>query len=146
MIAGRGDEPLLSSGHNDTLCPTDDGAQKDLPKHQHESYSPTRADVWIDGVTELRPLVGVTGVVRPLPGHTTGSLALTIGDASWVGDLFRGAVLGSSAEQHYYQCHQPENERTIRAFLEQTPRASTFFPGHFGPVSAEAVRARFGGS
>ena len=66
--------------------------------------------------------------------------------AALVGDLFRGAIAGSSAELHFYMCDLAGNRRDVRAVLERiAPSATVFFPGHFGPVSREAVAEKFTG-
>ena len=144
IVAGEGDRGLLAEGKNDTLCPTSDDAKADLAKHQAARYRPLEADVWISAPRDLVDLVGMPAVVRPLPGHTSGSLVVTVGDdAIFVGDLFRGAVLGSSAELHYYQCDVAKNAADVRALVTASPERSRFFVGHFGPVTREAALARF---
>jgi glyoxylase-like metal-dependent hydrolase (beta-lactamase superfamily II) len=80
----------------------------------------------------------------PLPGHTRGSLVVVIGSAAFVGDLFRGAVVGSSAETHFYMCDLDDNQRDIRWLLDTFPNATVFFTGHSGPVSREALETYAG--
>jgi hypothetical protein len=60
-----------------------------------------------------------------------------------VGDLFRGAVVGSSAEIHFFMRDLEDNRRDIQALLERARAAATFFTGHFGLVSREAVEEGF---
>jgi len=143
IVAGEGDHDLLAQGKNDPLCPTSSSAKDDLAKHQSATYRPVAADVWVSAPRDLADLVGFPAAVRPLPGHTKGSLVVTVGDAIFVGDLFRGAVLGSSAEVHFYQCDIAQNTRDVRALVGATPEGARFFVGHFGPVTRDAVLSRF---
>lgn len=144
IVAGAGDHNLFAEGHNDTLCPTDDRAADRLTEDQSAKYAPTRPDVWIDAPTDLRAIAGVDGQIVPMPGHTDGSLVVIIGDVVFVGDLFRGAILGQSAEVHFYMCDVARNRQDVRRLLDDVaPHANTFFVGHFGPVGRDAVIARF---
>ena len=141
IIAGR-DEQMMAVGHNDTLCPTDSRAKKRLPEDQAATYSPTRADLVIEAATPLGPLTGLEGQILPLPGHTAGSLVVQVGDAVFVGDLFRGAILGSTAERHFYMCDLEDNRQDLaHLLLNLAPSAQLFFPGHFGPLTRQAVQA-----
>jgi hypothetical protein len=66
-------------------------------------------------------------------------------DTAVVGDLLRGAIVGSSAERHFYMCDLADNDRDIRHLLtDLAPKAKWFFAGHFGPVDRQAVQERFG--
>lgn len=143
IVAGAADREMLAKGRNDKLCPTDSRARDDLEKNQSATYRPFEADVWIDGPRDLRPLVGIEGRVLPVPGHTEGSLVVAVGRSFLVGDLFRGAVLGSSAEVHFYQCDLEKNRANVASILALAPLDATFFVGHFGPVERSAVQARF---
>jgi hydroxyacylglutathione hydrolase len=144
VVAGRGDAALFASGHNDTLCPTDAAGRFRKDTDQHATYTPFRPDEWIDTPTDLAPDTGIPGRLVPLPGHTRGSLVVVVGDAVLVGDLFRGALVGSSAEEHFFMCDRPGNHRDIRMVLDTVaPSANRFFTGHFGPVSRAAVDERF---
>lgn len=144
VIAGRGDARLFATGHNDTLCPTDAAGRFRKDTDQNATYSPFEPDVWIDRPTDLAAYTGVAGRLVPLPGHTDGSLVVVVGDAVLVGDLFRGALVGGSAEEHFFMCDRPGNHRDIRMLLDSVaPSATRFFTGHFGPVDRAAVEARF---
>jgi hydroxyacylglutathione hydrolase len=139
IIVGDGDRPLLRQGHNDKLCPTGSRGRSDLKKHQSAKYRPVTADILIDKETTLSQLLGLAGKIVPMPGHTRGSLVLVVGNSAYVGDLFRGAIVGSSAEKHFYMCDQAANIRDIARLLTAYPQVKTFFTGHFGPVGREAV-------
>jgi glyoxylase-like metal-dependent hydrolase (beta-lactamase superfamily II) len=144
VVVGRGDTAMLRSGRNERLCPTSDLARSRLEEDQSATYAPFVPDVTIDADTDLEPLVGIPGRIVPLPGHTSGSLVVTVADAALVGDLFRGAIFGWSAEVHLYMCDLEDNRRDVRALLDTlAPKATTFFVGHFGPVDRGAVRSRF---
>lgn len=147
IVAGEGDAPLLASGHNDRLCPTSDRARDRLHEDQTATYTPTQADVQVppQGALSLQDLTGIPATVRAVPGHTPGSLVVIVEDMVFVGDLFRGAIVGSSAEVHFYMCDLDANRADIQALLSaEAPRLQTFYTGHFGPVERDAVQARFG--
>jgi glyoxylase-like metal-dependent hydrolase (beta-lactamase superfamily II) len=89
-------------------------------------------------------LAGLEGRVIALPGHTRGSLVVTVGDAVFVGDLFRGSLLGSGAETHFYMCDVEGNRRDVARLLHEiAPHGQTFFVGHFGPVDRVSVAEHF---
>jgi len=147
VVVGRGDRPLLASGKNDALCPTSDRAKGRLEEDQSATYRPSTPDAVVDAPLDLalEPLTGIAGRIVPLPGHTPGSLVVVVEDAVLVGDLFRGAILGSSAEVHFYMCDLADNRRDIQELLDVTaPDAHVYFTGHFGPVSRDAVVEQFG--
>lgn len=139
IIAARVEREMLAKGRNDRLCPVGRSAERRLEEYQEDRYRPLVADMWIDAITDLRPLVGVTGNLVPMPGHTEGSMVVIIGDAAFVGDLFRGAVMGSSAETQYFMCDLEDNRRDIHRLLSDYPEVQLFFTGHFGPVSRASV-------
>jgi glyoxylase-like metal-dependent hydrolase (beta-lactamase superfamily II) len=138
--------PILAAGANDHLCPTSDRARDRVASDQAARFTPIAPDITTGAEVALDALVGIPGAIVPLPGHTPGSLVVTLPGAALVGDLFRGAIAGSSAELHFYMCDLEGNRRDVRAVLERlAPNATVFFPGHFGPVSREAVAEKFTG-
>ena len=146
IVAGAADVPILAAGANDHLCPTSDRARDRVASDQAARFTPIAPDTTIGTEVALNALVGIPGAIVPLPGHTPGSLVVTLPGAALVGDLFRGAITGSSAEIHFYMCDVEDNRRDVRAVLERlAPNATVFFPGHFGPVSREAVAEKFTG-
>jgi len=141
VIAGAGDREALARGGNDPLCPTDSTARDRRAADQAARFEPVEADHWIDAPTDLAPLVGFEGRVVPLPGHTPGSLVVTVGEAAFVGDLVRGEILSDGADVHFYMCARVGNRRDLGALLDTiAPRARRVFVGHFGPLRPAHVR------
>ena len=146
VIAGAADSALFSAGASGPLCPTGDRARKQQAGHEAARFTPFAPDVAVTGELALEPLTGIPGRLVPVPGHTGGSVAVVLPTASaaLVGDLFRGAIFGRSADVHFYMCDLEDNQRDIRDLVDRVaPQARTFFTGHFGPVSREAVLKRF---
>lgn len=139
IIAGAGDRPMLASGRNDDLCPTDRLSHWEKSKHQSATYTGFSADIEVDGTYDLTPLLGTEVTVHARPGHTPGSVVVTAGDAAFVGDLFRGGILGWSAETHFYMCDLDANLADIQWLLGDFPKTTRYFTGHFGPVSRGAL-------
>ena len=137
VLAGSGDLDLLEDGRNDLLCPTDAVARRWLDAAQAETFTPFRPDHRVSEPFDLASL-GLRGRVIPVHGHTEGSVVLDLGDAVFAGDLLRGSVTGHAATEHLFQC-DPEHARAdVRAVLADRA-ASTWFVGHFGPLSQERV-------
>lgn len=135
VLAGRGDEALLTEGRNDTLCPVGRIAKARQEKDQSVTYEPFAATTWIDAPLDLASVTGIPGTILPLPGHTAGSLVVIVGEeAVLVGDLFRGSILGHRPRRHFYMCDLDDNDRDLEALRKAAPKASLFFPGHFGPL------------
>jgi len=139
LIAGEGDRSMLAAGHNDELCPTNGRARDDLAKHQATHYQGFEADLYISKPTSLRDLTGFDADVIPLAGHTPGSIGVVVGEWAVVGDLFRGAIVGSSAETHFYMCDLDDNLSDIEWLVDTYPNVQTYFTGHFGPISRDSV-------
>lgn len=141
VLAGRGDAAMLASGRNERLCPVGLIAHIRVGGDQSARYTPTPATL-IDGALNLAPTTGFEGRAASLAGHTAGSLVVVIGEAAFVGDLFRGDIVGSGASTHFYMCDLDDNRRDLRALLDSiAPNASVFFTGHFGPVERPEVEA-----
>ena len=144
VIIGDGDQGMYATGKNEPLCPT--GLIGNLRHRGDETatYSPSAPDVIVTDTLELEPLTGIPGKVIHQPGHTGGSLIVVVGDVALVGDLFRGGIVGSGAETHFYQCDLELNRHNVVQVLKElAPAAQLFFVGHFGPVSREAVAEHF---
>ena len=147
IVAGAGDAPLLASGRNDELCPTNGQARRRLADNQAARYEPFEADLLVAEPLDLEARFEFPARVVPVPGHTEGSLVVLAGTHALVGDLFRGSVVGHDAELHFYICEPEANRRDIVSLLAgEASEAETFFVGHFGPVTRDAVVERFGGS
>jgi glyoxylase-like metal-dependent hydrolase (beta-lactamase superfamily II) len=82
-------------------------------------------------------------MVMPLPGHTPGSLVVTVTGGALVADLLRGAIVGSWAEVHFSISVLDDSRADVRRLVERSPSTSVFFPGHFGQVGRDAVAERF---
>jgi hydroxyacylglutathione hydrolase len=145
VVAGAHDADLLAAGRPlERLCPTSDRARARLEADLASRFTPFTPDRTIDREVALDGVAGISGRIVPLPGHTPGSLVVTVPGAAFVGDLFRGAIIGDSAEVHFYMCDLEDNRRDVRELLDRVaPDATTFFPGHFGPASRAAVSGRF---
>ena len=141
IIGGAGDRPLFAGGRNDELCPTSESARDDLEEHQHATYRGFEPDLPVSAPLALKPTIGVDAAVIPVPGHTPGSLMIVAGRWAFVGDLFRGAIVGSTAETHFYMCDLAGNLADIERLLHAYPDVETFFTGHFGPVDRASVEA-----
>ncbi|MDI1449049.1 MBL fold metallo-hydrolase [Polyangium sp. 6x1] len=140
VVAGQGDEGMLSTGKNEPLCPTGFLGRWRHAEDEGATYTPFHADIAVTEPLDLASISGVPGRIVPLPGHTRGSLVVLAGDAAFVGDLFRGSLVGSGAETHLFMCDVEGNKRDIARLLgELGPGAKRFFVGHFGPVAREDV-------
>jgi hydroxyacylglutathione hydrolase len=144
VIVGEGDQGMYTSGKNEPLCPT--GLIGNLRHRGDESatYSGSSPDVIVADSLDLKELTGIEAKVTRMPGHTGGSLVVTVGDVALVGDLFRGSIVGSGAATHFYMCDLQLNQRNVEVLLKElAPAAQLFFVGHFGPVTREAVSEQF---
>jgi hydroxyacylglutathione hydrolase len=145
VIAGDGDQGMLTSGKNEKLCPQGFIARSRVETDQNATYRPFAADELIRSPQSLKERVGFEAQVTPLPGHTKGSLVVTVGEFALVGDLLRGSIIGAGAETHFYQCDLEENRRGVAQVLTSiAPDAKLFFVGHFGPIERGEVAAHFG--
>lgn len=145
VLGGAGDTGMFSSGKNEPVCPTDLLGRLRQREDVSATYTAYTPDVLVSESLPLNSVAGIEGSIIPLPGHTKGSLVVTVGDVAFVGDLFRGSLVGSSAQRHLYMCDIEGNTRDIgRLLKELAPTAKVFFVGHFGPVSRESVAERFG--
>lgn len=148
LLLGAGDVPMAAAGHNDDLQPTNFTAR--ILKHfaldpRYEAFAP---DVAVgEAPVDLAPY-GVQGTVRQWPGHTPGSLVVELPDGrAFVGDLMLGGWLGgrlfaNRPGEHYFHADRARNDANLRALLERP--ITTFFLGHGGPVTRDAVQRSFG--
>jgi glyoxylase-like metal-dependent hydrolase (beta-lactamase superfamily II) len=144
LIAGAGDEAMLKAGANEPLCPTGFLGSLRHGQDQAGTYQSTTADTLLAEPLDLKATTGVDAKVVPLPGHTKGSLVVIAGDLVFVGDLFRGSLIGSGAATHLYMCDLEGNKRDVAKLLnELAPSAKLFLPGHFGPVERQSVAEHF---
>jgi hydroxyacylglutathione hydrolase len=148
IAAGSGDVGMLADGHNDDLKAQYFSARLIRPLIDFR-YDPFKPDVVIPGgePLDLRPY-GIPGRAVQMPGHTPGSVVVTLDDKRvFAGDLmlggsFGGALSPESPGEHYYQADPDRNRANIRKLLQQG--VQTFYLGHGGPVAAADVRKAFG--
>lgn len=141
VVVGRGDEAGLAAGKNERLCPTSAMAEGRLDQDQHATFTPYTAAVVVDDTLDLAALTGIAGQARHVSGHTPGSVVVIVDGAVLVGDLFRGAIMGTGAERHFYMCDLADNSADIAQLLDTwAPAAEVHFTGHFGPVARARVR------
>lgn len=142
VIVGEADRAMLAEGKNAHICPTGFFGKRLEASVRAERYTPYEADLWIP-TTATTPLdtisPGLRGEVVPMAGHTPGHLIVVMGEVAFVGDLFRGSIVGSSAETHFFMCDLEDNRHDIESLLKDYPDIKTYFTGHFGSVSREAV-------
>ena len=143
VVGGVDDSGMFLTGRNERLCATDFSGRQQLSRWQYAIYTPTRVDVPVSHTLDLATLTGIAGSVVPVAGHTPGSLGVTVGEAVFVGDMFRGGIVSDSASVHFYMCDLDDNRRDVRWLLtELAPGGRTFFPGHFAAVTrADVARA-----
>lgn len=100
-------------------------------------YPPFTPEIRVSETISLESY-GVEGEIRPLPGHTPGSLVVQSGTALFAGDLIRGGILfRGSATEHFYHEDRARARRQLAEILKEP--FETIYPGHFGPLSAEQV-------
>ncbi len=145
VIAGAGDRAMLAAGrHVQAMCPVGTIAGVRASTDRSGTFPPLAADVWVEDALPLASIAGIEGRVVVVHGHTDGSLVVVSGDVAFVGDTFRGAIVGGGAETHFYVCDLEDNRRDVARLLDElAPGATTFFTGHFGPVAREDVAAHF---
>jgi hydroxyacylglutathione hydrolase len=140
IVAGRADLGMLRSGKNDRSCPVGAIARFRYETDFVQTFDPVEPDVLVDGPMSLSEITGTNARIVPVGSHTPGSLAVVVGRAALVGDLFRGGIVGDGAEVHFYMCDLEGNRRTIQSLLvREAASVDTFFPGHFGPIPRAEV-------
>ena len=140
VVAGRGDLDLIRRGQNDVLCPTNFFAKVRREQDQAGRYTGFEPDILIDDRISLKERTGIDLMISPLAGHTAGSLVITLNNAAFVGDLFRGGMLFRKATRHFYMCDMNDNDADMNLLMEEiAPQAKVFFTGHFGPISRRSV-------
>jgi glyoxylase-like metal-dependent hydrolase (beta-lactamase superfamily II) len=146
VIGGSADLAQFHSGRSGELCPTSSFVRIFLEKRSKARTAPPfTPDILISETMPTKDLLGFDGEIVPLPGHTEGSIVLNLGEAAFVGDLFRGGILApTSAQTHFFMCDLQDNERDVRQLLHSiSANAAEFFTGHMGPVSRQSVISHF---
>lgn len=137
-IGGKGDAAMFSEGKQQPLCPTSALAVAIDMSQRGKTYTLFEADILVDIPFDLGQL-GITGNLLPVPGHTDGTLVVTMDNAVFVGDLIRGEVYSpTTPTRHFFMCDLPDNDADIRQLLARED-LTQWFPGHFGPLAASAV-------
>lgn len=146
VIGGGGDLAQFHSGRSGELCPTSSFVKIFLEKQSKARTAPPfTPDILISETVSTKDLLGFDGKIVPLPGHTPGSIVVDLGEAAFVGDLFRGGILSPNAAQtHFYMCDLQDNESDIGNLLYSiSANATDYFTGHMGPVSRQSVISHF---
>ena len=144
VLAGSRDRLILESGSSEALCPTSFFARWRVKDDEAVRFKPPTVARWIDSDTNIRDFVGFDVKIISVPSHTDGSLVVIVGKNAFVGDLFRGSILGSSPETHFYICDLAANRRLISEFLsKQGKDVVNLFTGHFGPVFGRSVVEKY---
>lgn len=140
VIAGLGDKGIIENGEAGSVCPVGFIAKIRADLDAHHQFSPPKIDFWIEEDTDLKSIIpGLQGRILTVPSHTPGSLAIVLGEHIFVGDLFRGSLLGNQPTTHFYICDIEENKDYIRSLASQ-PAYKYFYIGHFGPrFSTETI-------
>ncbi|GAA5315484.1 MAG: hypothetical protein AseanaTS_06890 [Candidatus Pelagadaptatus aseana] len=141
IIGGKADLSYFSTGKNGTLCPTSLMARARHNMDQKGTFEKFEPDILVENQLDISNLIGTPAKITNVPGHTPGSLVITLGGVAFVGDLLRGGLINQSvAAMHFYQCNFPALKQGTQTLLtELAPQAATFFPSHLGPVTRSSV-------
>lgn len=141
VVLGEGDIPMAKTGRNDELKPTSFSAYfiKMFADFPMEPFVP---DIVISGSQSMKQW-GLDAEVRPLPGHTPGSIAIVFSDKqAFVGDLMAGGIMNGlffsdAPGEHYFQPDIQATHRTINKLLGEG--IVKFYVGHGGPLLRDSV-------
>jgi hydroxyacylglutathione hydrolase len=145
IIAGKEDLFMMGEGKNDNLNPTNFTAMF-IKLFVDTSYPPFIPTLLVDSPVDLDSF-GFLGKAIPMPGHTPGSLIVTVPDGTmFVGDMILGGYFGgmlfpSQPQEHYFHADRERNRSNIGKVLQMG--GTTFYLGHGGPVSKEDVIKSF---
>lgn len=136
VLMGAGDVPEAAQGVNAEASPT--SARAAFMSHFFPETFDTFTATPVTAPMSLAEY-GVEAEVRPVGGHTEGSLTVTAGTTLFVGDLIRGGVMRRQAPRlHYYQLDIAAAHAAVAAAL--APEITIVLPAHGGPLTPEAVR------
>ncbi len=147
VVVGMGDVSTVHSGGRDGSSPPT-GVRRVLASFGLiQAYPPLPRHypvIPVETGLELEALGGV-GAVLPVPGHTSGSVAVVLdsgdviaGDVL-IGGYLLGVVARSTPVSHFHHVDRLRNRASIGALL--STGAHTWHLGHGGPVASESVRA-----
>lgn len=146
VMMGAGDVEMARSGKNDELKPTSFLA-KIIKLFADFPMPPFSADVVVSEPTSLKGF-GLDAEVRPLPGHTPGSIMIIFSDhQAFVGDLMAGGtmnglIFSDHPVEHYFQPDTAVTHRTIQELINEG--VTKFYVGHGGPLMSEGVKKLVG--
>lgn len=150
ILVGSGDVEMLAQGKGGKLCPVGWVAQQRMDKDGGATYHSTQPEYILNVVHEVHPYqekrapLELPGQLVVVPGHTEGSLAWILGEAAFIGDTLRGAIVGSGAETHFYMCDLEDNRRDLHELLIKYPEVKIYYVGHFGPVTRQELKDYLG--
>ena len=139
VIAGLGEEDLIKNkGEDINLCPTGFLGRIIQKTVAQKRYKPFVPDLTIGDSFNLKEL-GIQGTIFPIPGHTKGSLVISIGNAVFVGDIIRGKALqNKKPARHIFVCDFDQDLMNIET-VAKIKGIQTWFPGHGGPLNQNDV-------
>ena len=110
-----------------------------------KAYTPVEADIWLspDDIFDLSPY-GVSGSIIPTPGHTDGSISVTLDDGTAiVGDLISSGILlgGIACKGRAKRPPFEENPIQVSEVLKSLVArgGNLFYMGHGGPLPSKEV-------
>jgi len=111
-------------------------------------FPPYKPDIVIEQEMDLDQWGVEGGKVIFTPGHTPDSISLIVPeDENWiaiVGDLFTGSILRPKKPREHFLLHDRSKAReSIRRLLQWQPQIQTFYTGHHGPYSRQALLQGF---
>ncbi|ADM09295.1 hypothetical protein PB2503_06147 [Parvularcula bermudensis HTCC2503] len=139
IVLGAGDEDLLMTAKPDDLCPTSPFAhlvRVTVTTKEDWSVAPDRV---VASAVDLSEMSDIPGRILTLPGHTKGSIVISVGDALFVGDLVRGRMLGHGPVRHFFMCDLDDNDADMAALLGAFPHGTRVFPSHFDGFRLSAL-------
>ena len=145
IALGAGDAAMAAAGRNGALKPVGLEAWLIRP-FVSPPFAPFPVDIAVSSEVDLKPW-GVAGAIKPMPGHTEGSLVVVLDDhRAFTGDLLRGGSMGGHLNPHQPHDHyfQPDVARAHRSICDLLASGvETFYVGHGGPLTRAAVAKAF---
>ncbi len=140
VISGNGEEDMIERhGEDEHLCPTGFLGRIVKKTVAQKRYDPFLPDITVAAEFDLKDL-GFDGSIIPIPGHTPGSLVVTIGEAVFVGDIIRGKALNKKKPaRHIFVCDFDQNLTNIET-ISRFKNVNYWYPGHGGPLQLEEIQ------
>lgn len=144
IVAGAGDEAMMTRGHNGAMKPTARPGRAIEP-FIGKDYPRFTPDLLLTAPLDLHPF-GVPGRVLVTPGHTAGSLVVMLDDGQAIaGDLVRGRFLAPRRPVLHFFHDDPTRARGQLAALLEEHGVRRLHPGHGHALTAAALRAYLAG-